>query len=164
MTSMNPYIKLNHDIQGLVINRSMHCNSWQHAIMCQNWARNPVHGSIGPLLAQFWYVYDIWLVLFQCLTQWGRDKMATILQTTFLKHFLEGKYLNFDNFSQNFVPKGQTNNIPALVQIMAWCRPGDMPLPEPMMVNLLTHICITIYAYASLGFKELLLISRFFST
>ena len=31
------------------------------------------------------------------------------------------------------------NNIPALVQIMAWRRPGDTPLSEPMMVNLPTH-------------------------
>ena len=35
------------------------------------------------------------------------------------------------------------NNIPALVQIMAWRRPGDKPLSEPMMVNLLTHIYVT---------------------
>ena len=26
---------------------------------------------------------------------------------------------------------------------MAWCRPGDKPLSEPMMVRLLTHICVT---------------------
>ena len=37
----------------------------------------------------------------------------------------------------------QNNNIPALVQIMAWCRPGNKPLSEPMLVNLLTHICGT---------------------
>ena len=35
------------------------------------------------------------------------------------------------------------NNIPALVQIMAWCRPGDKPLSELMMVRLPTHICVT---------------------
>ena len=34
-------------------------------------------------------------------------------------------------------------NIPALVQIMAWRRPGDKPLSEPMMVSLLMHICVT---------------------
>ena len=45
--------------------------------------------------------------------------------------------------SLKFVPKGPINNIPALVQIMAWCRPGDKPLFEPMMVSLLTHICVT---------------------
>ena len=42
-----------------------------------------------------------------------------------------------------FVPKGPINNIPALVQIMAWRRLGDKPLSESMMVNLPTHICIT---------------------
>ena len=29
-----------------------------------------------------------------------------------------------------FVPKGPINNIPALVQVMAWRRPGDKPLTE----------------------------------
>ena len=45
--------------------------------------------------------------------------------------------------SLKFVPKVRINNIPALVQIMAWRRPGDKPLSEPMMVSLLTHICVT---------------------
>ena len=46
-------------------------------------------------------------------------------------------------FSLKFVPKGPINNIPALVQIMAWRQPGDKPLSEPMVVSLLMHICIT---------------------
>ena len=33
--------------------------------------------------------------------------------------------------SMKFVPKDPINNIPALVQIMAWRRPGDKQLPEP---------------------------------
>ena len=45
--------------------------------------------------------------------------------------------------SLEFAPKGPINNIPALVQMMAWCRPGNKPLSEPVMVRLLTHICIT---------------------
>ena len=45
--------------------------------------------------------------------------------------------------SLKFAPKGPINNIPALFQIMAWRRPGDKPLSEPMTVSLLTHICIT---------------------
>ena len=45
--------------------------------------------------------------------------------------------------SLKFVPKVRINNIPALVQTMAWRRPGDKPLSEPMMVSLLTHICVT---------------------
>ena len=31
----------------------------------------------------------------------------------------------------------------ALVRIMAWHRPGDKPLSEPMVVGLLMHICVT---------------------
>ena len=42
-----------------------------------------------------------------------------------------------------FVSKGPINNIPALVQIMVWRRPGDKPLSEPVMFSLLTHICVT---------------------
>ena len=45
--------------------------------------------------------------------------------------------------SLKFIPKGPINNILALVQIMAWRRPGDKPLSEPMMIISLTHICIT---------------------
>ena len=45
--------------------------------------------------------------------------------------------------SLKFVPKVRIINIPALVQIMAWRRIGDKPLSEPMMVNLLTHFCVT---------------------
>ena len=45
--------------------------------------------------------------------------------------------------SRKFVSKVRINNIPALVQIMAWRRPGDKPLSEPMIGNSLTHTCVT---------------------
>ena len=45
--------------------------------------------------------------------------------------------------SLKFVPRDPINNIPALVQIMAWRRRGDKPLSEPMMDSLPTHICVT---------------------
>ena len=45
--------------------------------------------------------------------------------------------------SLKFVPKGLINNNPALFQIMAWRRPGDKPLSEPMLVKSLTHIYVT---------------------
>ena len=45
--------------------------------------------------------------------------------------------------SLKFVLKGPINNMPELVQIMAWRRPGDKPLSEPMMVILPTHKCVT---------------------
>ena len=49
--------------------------------------------------------------------------------------------------SLRFVPKGLNNDIPSLVQIMAWRRPGDKPLSEPMIVSLVTHIYIYVYIY-----------------
>ena len=48
-----------------------------------------------------------------------------------------------NKISLKFVPKGPINNIPSLVQIMAWRRPGDKPLSEPMVVRLLMHICVS---------------------
>ena len=47
------------------------------------------------------------------------------------------------SFSLKFVPKVQINNIPALVQLMAWPRSGNKPLSEPIMLTLLTHICVS---------------------
>ena len=46
-------------------------------------------------------------------------------------------------FSLKFVRKGSINNLPALVQIMAWSHTGDKPLSEAMMIISPTHICVT---------------------
>ena len=62
---------------------------------------------------------------------------------TFKCIFLNENVIISITISLKFVPKGPINNITALVQIMAWCRPGDKPLSEAMMVSLLTHICVT---------------------
>ena len=37
--------------------------------------------------------------------------------------------------SLKFVSKGPINNIPSLVQVMAWRRAGDKQLSGPMMVS-----------------------------
>ena len=75
------------------------------------------------------------------LTHWGRGKMATITQATLSNAFSWMKMLRYRlKFHWSFNPKSPTN-IPELVQIMAWRRPGDMPFSESMMVRLPTHIC-----------------------
>ena len=90
---------------------------------------------------QGYFVFIYWI---SNLTHWGRDKWTPFRRRHFQLHFPEWKCLNCEKtFSLKFVPKGQINNIPALVQIMAWRRPGDKPLSEPMMVSLTTHICVT---------------------
>ena len=71
--------------------------------------------------------------------------MAAIFKCIFVK---ENTWISID-ISLKFVPKGQINNISALVQIMAWCRPGNKPLFE-QMIFIYCDIC------ASLGLSELI--------
>ena len=79
------------------------------------------------------------------LTLWGRDKMAAISQTTFSNAYSWKKNVWISiKISLEFVLRFPISTIPALVQIMAWRRPGGKPLSEPMMVSLLTHICVTL--------------------
>ena len=61
------------------------------------------------------------------------------------RHFADDIFLNENvwislKISLAFVPKFRINNIPALVMIMAWRSTCATPLPEPLMVNLLTHM------------------------
>ena len=73
------------------------------------------------------------------LKQNGRHFADDMFKWIFLK---ENVWIPI-KISLKFVPRGPINNIPALVQIMAWRRPGDKPLSGPMMVRLPTHICVT---------------------
>ena len=82
-------------------------------------------------------------------------QMAAIFQTTFSNAFSLMKIYEFRlRFHWSLYPKVRINNIPALVQIMAWRRPGDKPLSEPMVVNLLTHICVTRPQWVNCNTKE----------
>ena len=62
---------------------------------------------------------------------------------TFKRIFLNENARISIKISLKFVPQGPINNIPTLVQIMAWRRPGYKPLSGPMMVRLPTRICVT---------------------
>ena len=62
--------------------------------------------------------------------------MAAIFQTTFSN---ENEWISIE-IPLMFVPQDPINNIPALVQIMAWRRLGDKPLSEPMMISLLMRM------------------------
>ena len=57
--------------------------------------------------------------------------------------FLNENNCTFIEISLQYDPRGPIINMPTLVQIMAWRRPGDKPLSEPMMVSLLMHICFS---------------------
>ena len=53
--------------------------------------------------------------------------------------------------SLKFAPNGPINNIPVLVQIMAWRREDDKPLSEPTMARLPTHTCVTRPQWVNVG-------------
>ena len=68
----------------------------------------------------------------------GRRFPGDILKWIFLN---ENAWISI-KISLKFVPMCQIYNIPELVQILAWRRPGDKPLSEQMMVILLMHLCV----------------------
>ena len=115
------------------------------------WKRQPyspdslILTHIMKLLQVHWYVNitseDIRIDVFSTLRprQNSRNFADDIFKCIFL-----GVIVWFSiKISLKFVLKGQINNNPALVQIMARRRPGDKPLSEPMMVSSLTHLCVT---------------------
>ena len=59
-------------------------------------------------------------------------------------HFLDENTHNSIKISLQFALNGPTNNIPPLVQMTAWRRPGDKPSSEPMMFSVLTPIWLTV--------------------
>ena len=77
------------------------------------------------------------------LTKWHRDKLAAFSRRHFEMHFLEEKNKNFAYEFTEFCSKVWIDNIPTLIQIIAWRHPGDEALFEPMVFSYLTHICVT---------------------
>ena len=98
----------------------------------------------------------IQLVCFRCVI-WGAligDKQVFRISVNTLRPRQDGRHFPDDLFKCIFLNenvwislkvwlKFPINNVPALVQIMAWRRSGDKPLSEPMMISLLRHICVT---------------------
>ena len=62
--------------------------------------------------------------------------MAAIFAEDILKVFSNENFGILIKISLKFDPRGSKNNIPALVQIVAWCRPDDKQLSEEIAVSL----------------------------
>ena len=103
--------------------------------------------NVGNISKHQWHDNILWFLWYQANhsvntlrpRQNGRHFTDDIFKCIFLN---ENVWISI-KISLKFVPKGPINNIPTLVQIMAWRRPGDKPLSEAMMVKLPTHICVT---------------------
>ena len=113
--------------------------TFKNFIRMQKSSFKKIHLKMSSATSQlFCFTYPL-----SALTHWGRDKMDTILHTTSWNVFFKWKCWNSDcDFFHKFVPKCPINSISALVQIMAWRRPGHRPLSETMMVSLPMHICV----------------------
>ena len=116
----------------LGIEKATNLNQWWPSIIRPQW--------INENLWAFWYgvTRPQWVNTLKP-RQNGRHFPDDIFKWIFLN---ENIWILI-KISLKFVPRGSINNIPALVRIMAWRRPGDKPLSEPMVVSLLTQICVT---------------------
>ena len=101
---------------------------WQ--LQCNHYLWIMIHGLL-----------IIWPYVINTLRLWqnGHHFPDDIFKWIFLN---ENVWISI-NVSLKFVPGDPINNILKLVQIIAWRRPGDKPLSEPMMVSLLMQICVT---------------------
>ena len=104
------------------------------------------------------YFWGIWRKLGPGMSKWPKTWKDPPCPFNTLRPRQNGRYFVVDIFkciflnenawislkiSLKFVPKVRINNIPSLDQIMAWHRPGDKLLFEPMMDKLPTNICVT---------------------
>ena len=89
------------------------------------------------------YCFIIWINSWWINSLRPRQNGRLFADDTFKRIFFNENIRISTKISLKFVHKGLINNIPALVLIMSWRRPGDKPLSEPMLVRSLTHICVT---------------------
>ena len=106
------------------------------------WSR-PISIISSRSLLRLWDRHEIGPVSVAFNTLRPRQNGPHFADDIFKCIFLKENIWISNKISLIFVPKVRINNIPVLGQIMAWRRWGDKPLSEPMMVDLLTHICVT---------------------
>ena len=117
--------------------------SWHHRDICGTF--RPAQEHYRNVTCASWLSHTTSYLLFDEMlnTLRPRQNGRHFADNTFKRIFLNENVRISIEISLKFVPKGPINNIPALVQIMAWHQSGDKPLSEPMMVSLLTHVCVT---------------------
>ena len=131
-----------------------HVATYEYGTFCNSWNSFNVQYRFVLRNLHFRYVSSIRLHLWRLFCSYhilgflntlrprhnGRHFADDILNSIFLN---ENVWIPI-KISLKFVPEGPIDNIPSLVQIVAWRRPGGKPLSEPMMVSLTAHICVTL--------------------
>ena len=96
------------------------------------WWQNLGTGRTKESGAHNWNLVNI----FFALPDLPLDKMAAIFADDILKCIFVNENSRIPiEISLKFVPRSLIDYKPALVQVMAWCRTGDKPLPEPMLTQ-----------------------------
>ena len=125
---------------------------YQHLFFCHNLESNQsvsflCHNAPGPMHTVFRTLHYSASLRYNFAIVYCDNKIIlTSLNTLRLRQngrhfpdgifkwiFLNGNIWILIKISLKFVLRGSINNIPALVQIMAWCRLGNKPLSELMM-------------------------------
>ena len=123
-------------LPNLVLYQTVYCTwiySWKCARNIDGKKHSILHENHGPSFA-------IYLQLI-CWCIWPRQNGRHFRDNTFKSIFLtENIRISLKSLSLRGTP---INNIPPLVQIMAWHWSGAKPLSKQMMVRLLMHICLT---------------------
>ena len=145
--STSPVIKLGQCICNKMPVAKSECFSFQFPEFDDIYCRyNFVYGQDWVVTSVSIFVQPHWILVITLRPrQNGRHFADDVFKCIFLNEIYEFHL----RFQLNFVPEVPVNNIPALVQIMAWRRSGDKPLSEPIMGSLLMHIC-------ALGLNELM--------
>ena len=108
----------------------------------KGWRRAGIQGFMSQRIALWQKVLELCSAKTQfaqvtSLTDLPLDKMATVSDDIFKSISFTEKAQISTKLSLKFVPNGPIKNIPALIQIIAGCRPGNEPLFEPMLMQLL---------------------------
>ena len=139
--------------------------NWYTSCVLSNYQCFVWWGGWGVRFNETLKISALWLIL---ALERPTTVRSTLLNT--LRTRQNGRHIPDDNFkctffnenvwisitiSLKFVPKVRINNLTALVLIMAWRRPGDKPLSEPMPVRSLTHICVTRHQWVEFWLQKL---------
>ena len=111
---------------------------------CPHWLKGLRRLQIGMVIQDkhiFKHLDDTYLSS-QINTLRSRQNVRHFADDAFKRIFLNENVRISIKFSLQVFPKGPINNISLMVKIMAWRRPGDKPLSEPMMVRSPAHICV----------------------
>ena len=114
------------------------CGAFMFPLTCDcinSWVNNREAGDLRRYCAH----YDVMDLNIATETKWPPFR-----RRHFNVHFFNENAWIFIKMSMKFLPMCSINNIPTLVQIMAWRRQGDKPLSETITVSLLTHIYVSV--------------------